>query len=296
MSIADWTRSETIAPPRTITIKYSNQQGQQRSVALTSVDRSNTVTEYRTVQYEDEQGNVQEADVVARTVETKRTTQASVNGAMVASRLSFGLGLPAGDAITTVTTTSEYTVSRSGPVLVGRTTVTEIPMVELAAGLAVPNYELYTPGTAAITSTVRSEEFSTAFTPDGREMTRQATSTWIAYGLTLEGQQSFNEQMKRTQAVALDPTVGGAWTANMVASMTELVFQGTEVQVSIGRMPPPVKPSDQALVSDEINQGGDGRSVAKGQVAYTTNQFGTYVIKIQSLDMPYAPDDYFAYQ
>lgn len=290
--MSDWTFSETIAPPRTITVRYANQQGQQQSVALTSTDRGQTTSTFRPFTYLNEEGATEVTDVVVRKIETKRTTQASINGALVAGRLAAGLSLPSGDAITEIETTYEYNTSTSGPVLAKERTETRLTLAEFAGGLAVPSYEAYTPGTSLITSTIRETMNFTATSADGREVTRTETSTWIAYGLTQEGQQSFNEQMKQTLTVALDPDIGGAYIEDSVMSMIPLVFQGTEVRTEIGRAPIPTKPPTHSITRDAINAGQGDRKTFRGSVAFESNGFGGVSIKTQDYTMPFAPDDF----
>lgn len=293
--MSDWTFSETIAPPRTMVIRYTNQQGEERSVTLTSTDRGQTSSTFAPFTYLNEEGGTEVTDVVVRKIETKRTTQASINGALVAGRLSLGLSLPSGDAITEIETTYEYDTSTSGPVPVKERAETRISLSEFAGGLAIPDggYEFYTPGTSLITSTVRETINFTATSADGREVTRTETSTWIAYGSTQEGQQSFNEQMKQTQAIALDPDTGGAYIAASVLSMTPLVFQGTEVRTEIGRAPIPTKPPTHSIARDTINAGQGDRKTFRGSVAFESNGFGGVSIKTQDYTMPFAPDDFF---
>lgn len=291
--MSDWTFSETISPPRTMVIRYTNQQGQQRDVTLTSTDRSQTSTTFRSFSYLNEEGATEVTDVVVRKIETKRTTQASINGPLVVGRLSLGLSLPSGDAITEIETTYEYDTSTSGPVLAKERAVTRITLAEFAGGLAVPSYESYTPATELVTSTVRETMNFTATSADGRDVTRTETSTWIAYGSTQEGQQSFNEQMKQTQAIALDPNGGGDYIAASVLSMTPLVFQGTEVRTEIGRAPISTKPPTHSIVRDTINAGAGDRKTFTGSVAFESNGFGGVTIKTQDYTMPFAPDDFF---
>lgn len=288
--MSDWTLSQTISPPRTIVVRYANQQGEKREVSLTSTDTGQTNSTFFSYVYLNEEGAEESTDVVVRKIETKRTTQASINGALVAGKLAAGQSLPSGDAITQIETTYQYDRSTSGPVLVKERAETRITLSEFAGGLAVPSYEFYTPGTGLVTSTVRETVNFTAKSSDGREVTRTETSTWIAYGLTQEGQQSFNEQMKQTQDVALDPDGGGAYISASVLSMLPLVFQGTEVRTEIGRMPVPTKPPDHSIARDTINAGQGDRKTSRGRANYGNNNGET---KTRDYDMPFAPDDYF---
>jgi hypothetical protein len=291
--MANWTEAGTVSTPRTITIQYATQDGVASSVTLTSTDTSDTDTSFRSVQYTDDSGMPEIVEVVTQKKETKRTTQASVNGALVAGRLSFGLGLPGGDAITEITTTYEIDITTSGPVLASETSETKITTSELAGSLAVPSYEFYTPGTALFTSTVREIQHNTIFDEYGRASTQTLTSTWISYGLTQEGQQSFAEQMRQVSGTAEDESALAGTISSAVESMKELVFQGTEVQVNAGRVAAPVKPSDSSLIRNQINDGDTGRKFATGQVTYFSDVINSIITSVKNYEMPFAPDDYY---
>jgi hypothetical protein len=291
--MANWTEAGTVSTPRTITIQYATQDGVASSVTLTSTDTSDTDTSFRSVQYTDDSGMPEIVEVVTQKKETKRTTQASVNGALVAGRLSFGLGLPGGDAITEITTTYEIDITTSGPVLASETSETKITTSELAGSLAVPSYELYTPGTDLFTSTIREIQHNTIFDEYGRASTQTLASTWISYGLTQEGQQSFAEQMRQVSGTAEDESALAGTISSAVESMKELVFQGTEVQVNAGRVSAPVKPSDSSLIRNQINDGDTGRKFATGQVTYFSDVINSIITSVKNYEMPFAPDDYY---
>ena len=291
--MTNWTTSQTVATPRSITIKYLTPAGVASSVTLSSSDTSTTATTFRSVQYTDENGMPDIVEVVTQKKETKRTTQASVNGALVAGRLSFGLGLPGGDAITEITTAYDIDVTVNGPVLTGESIETRITTSELAGSLAVPSYEVYTPGTALFTSTIREIQHDTVFEADGRAATQTQTSTWIAYGLTQEGQQSFAEQMRQVSGAAENESELAGIISSAVESMKELVFQGTEVQVNAGRVSAPVKPSDSSLIRNQINDGDTGRKFATGQVTYFSDAINSIITSIKNYTMPFAPDDFY---
>lgn len=288
--MSGWTSNRTYAPPRTIVVRYVDQQGQQRSVSLTSTDVSETSIGYSTFTYINDEGATDSVDVAVLKTEIKVTTQASINGALVAGKLASGQPLPSGNATTRIETSYEYVSSTSGPVLAREVMTTMMTLSELAGGLAVPSYEYYTPGTSQFVSIQRIAEYSTVILSGGGEATRSAISTWIAYGLTQEGQQSFNEQMKQLQSFALDPSDGRQYISNAVLSMTGLVFQGTELRVERGRIPIPSKPSDQSIARDTINAGQGDRKTATGTANYGSNNGTT---KTRDYDMPFAPDDFF---
>jgi hypothetical protein len=292
--MTDWSSSKTISTPRTITIRYTNTAGVQASVALTSTDTSETVTTFGVFRYLDAAGDIQETDVALRKVETKRTTLASVNGALVTDRLSRGLGLPSGDAITKSTTEYVYKVTTEGPELLKETTKVEITLAEFAGGLNVPSYKDYAPGTSLIVSTEREQKYDSSLSADGRETTRTITSTWIAYGLTQDGQQAFARQMEQTQQFAADPVSGGAYIAASVNSMTPLMFQGSEVQFSIGRAPVPSKASNQSISRTEVTMGNGDQRRFKGSISFSDTPNGV-VATVANYTMPFSPDDMFEY-
>lgn len=323
MSIQDWTYSLTESPPRTITINYQTQSGVKQSVDLQSTDISETVTTYITATYTDEQGKPQQTDVTIEKLETKRTTQASVAGSMVANKLSLGLGLPSGDALTVTRTTYDYITSTTGPILVRERSETSISTVELAGSLAVPTYQYYTPGTDVFISTVTEIIYETATGSDNREYTRQLTSRWNAYGQTQDGQQAFAEQMKQTSAIATDEALSSSYLTASVNTMKVLVFEGTEVSLNIGRAQIPFKPSDEELLREEVlnesenddnenepysslkngglsrielgsNRNGDG--VVEGAVLFQDTPYDNTQSTVTAVySMPYAPDDIFEY-
>lgn len=291
--MTNWTTSNTVSTPRSITIQYVTQAGVASSVTLSSTDTSQTDTTFRSVQYTDDNGMPDIVEVVTQKKETKRTTQASVNGALVAGKLSLGQGLPGGDAITEIATIYEIDITSNGPVLASESSETKITTSELAGSLAVPTYEVYTPGTALFTSTKREIQHNTVFDDYGRASTQTQTSTWIAYGLTQEGQQSFAEQMRQVSGAAEDESTLGGIISSVVESMKELVFQGTEVQVNAGRVAAPIKPSDSSLIRNQINDGDTGRKFATGQVTYFNDVINSIVTSIKNYTMPFAPDDFY---
>lgn len=287
--MSEWTTSRTIAPPRSIVIRYVNQQGQQQSVSLTSTDISEANISYRTFTYTNEEGAIENVDVVVQKLEFKTTSQASVNGAMVAGRLATGQGLPPGNAETRTETTYEYVNSASGPVLVREVALTMITFTELAGGLAVPYYEYYTPSTQLFRAILRTTDYRTVTSSSGDEVTRSETSTWIAYGLTQDGQQSFSEQMKQGQSAGLDPNGWNSYISGAVSTMTALVFQGTEVRPERGRAVISVKPPNETIARDAINAGQGDRKSASGRANFGSDSGAT---KTKDYTMPFAPDDF----
>jgi hypothetical protein len=293
--MTNWTYDNTAASPRTINIQYVTEDGTANSVSLTSVDTSQTDIAYTRMDYTDILGMQNAADVAVLKVEQRRTTQASVNGALVANRLSRGGGLPPGDATTTIETQYECEASVDGPVLISERIETSITTSELAGSLAVPSYEDYTPGVQMFLSTVRELNHATVFDDAGAATTRTTAKTWIAYGLTQDGQQSFAEQMRQLQSSSIDPSEWGTKIDSAVESMKALVFQGTEVQTSAGRPAAPTKPSDQAINRNELTENDTGTRYINGRLSFISDLSNSITTAIRDYVMPFAPDDFFSW-
>jgi hypothetical protein len=293
--MTNWTYDNTVSDPRTITIQYVTENGTSRSVSLSSVDTSETEIAYTRMTYADARGMEDAADVAVLKVERRRTTQASVNGALVANRLSRGEGLPAGDAITIIETGYESETSVDGPVLIKERIETSITTSELAGSLAVPSYEHYTPGTDLFLSTVRELAHSTVFDDTGAATTRTTAKTWIAYGFTQDGQQAFAEQMRQLASSDIEPSAWGGSISAAVSSMKVLVFQGTEVQTNAGRPSPPTKPSDQAINRNEITENDTGTRYVNGQLSFISDLSNSITTAVRDYVMPFAPDDFFSW-
>lgn len=293
--MTNWTYDNTVSPPRTITIQYVTEDGTASSVSLTSVDTSETDIAYTRMEYTDILGMQNAADVAVLKVEERRTTQASVNGSLVANRLSRGEGLPSGDAITLIETEYESESSVDGPVLIKERIETSVTTSELAGSLAVPSYEDYTPGVQLFLSTVRELDHTTVFDDAGAATTRTTAKTWIAYGLTQDGQQSFAEQMRQLQSSSIDPSEWGQQISDAVESMKALVFQGTEVQTNAGRPSAPTKPSDQAINRNELTENDTGIRYINGRLSFISDLTNSITTAVRDYVMPFAPDDFFSW-
>ena len=64
----DWTTSKTIAPPKTITIRYQTEAGTDGTFTFSTIDESETRNEYRSLGYADEQGKRQSSDVLIKKI------------------------------------------------------------------------------------------------------------------------------------------------------------------------------------------------------------------------------------
>jgi len=355
----NWSFSHTISPPVTLRLTYqpesttSNPKPSEKTVDLVSTDESTTLSTYEAFTYETDTTNdegqpqTQTTDVLTKKEEIKRTTQASVAQNYVVDRLSRGAGLPPGDAITKTVTTYKYLATTDGPFLHSETTETYITMAELAGGLDIPTYKYYDPGVALFLSTVREVAYqkkvewsnTTQRNSDlgventysyKRESTKTETSTWIANGLRDFGKQGFAEAMKQLESIAFDPARSNELIGTMVEYMTELIFEGTEIQVEIGKgeygfesrrdepeidrelepdpndpgnydpddpydpIDPPINDNPRSLRNNAVTSSGKtGKKCFKGIIQFQDVQYNSAdSTQTANYEMPFAPDDY----
>lgn len=291
MSLLDWTRSETTSPPDRITIKWKteasgNAQSAEREQVLLSTTKSTSTSSFQTLSYNDATGNIKTQDVQVNKKDIKTCTKASVNQEWIAARLKLGIGLPSGGDAEVSVTDYDYTTSVDGPVLRRETTEVFISFVSLAGQLqgipyfwqnpAQPSQTLYyDPPGGEVISQRTIVEYEQVKTADGRDMTRTKTSRWVALGLTSEGKGSFERWMKIAKDLSL---YSAGIITRSLAQWSELVFQGTEVQVSTGRAPVPSKPSDADLAANEITNGSDIPSDATPSDVYGNDNGWTQFI------------------
>jgi hypothetical protein len=259
---SNWTRSTTISPPDVISVNYvlesADAGGEKRSVSLTSTPVSVTTTDYTTIVYENGEGKIERADVAISRIENKRTTQAAVAEAFVAARLSLGLGLPGGNALTRSETTYEYFITTDGPQLKREYTQELISEVQFAGGLPIPKeaYRTFTPSTGLFVAQQTEVLYQSITGSDGRTITQQTTNRWMSFGLSQEGQAAFAAWVNALEEI------GEADGNTMRVTLEDFKshrFEGSEIQVNIGRAPTPEKPSDQEIAAAEvINGGNDG--------------------------------------
>lgn len=338
MSYIDWTESETISPPDKITIKWKtdaqgNTPAQEREQLLLSTTRSTSASTYRKLFWDPREGynneiintelpgfnpeDYKSQDILIRKKDTKITTQASVNQEWISARLKYGRGLPAGTDLEISETVYDYRTTNDGPVVIRELTQVFISAPALAGQLqgipyqwktnttpSVNNY--YDPPVGFIISQQTLIEHEQAKTAEGRDVTRTKTSRWVALGLTSEGKGSFERWMKVVKDLRIQSPVV---ITNALLQWSELVFQGTEIQTSVGRIPVPSKPSDEDLAAKEIVNGSQSSSEYTNPDPEVNNNktiTGRVVFDGQSYDdsnptvtatyeMPYAPDDYFYY-
>lgn len=255
--MSDWTRSETVSPPDQIVIKYKNTlpngTTEEKEVSLSSSTRSVSASTYQNIGYTDTDGKRQSSEVQVRKVDTTYNTIASVNQSYIAWRLSNDMGLPSGPAQSQTVSVSEYASTPRGVEMVRETTEAFVSEAQFAGGLQIENYEGYSPsGSPNVLSHRTIREVEQLTSPQGREVTRTKTSRWMARGETSEGKTEFAALSKAfKQFVSENPSI----IARLVDIYKPLVFEGTEVQIEVGRMPPPVKPPDQDVVGDEVENG-----------------------------------------
>lgn len=292
--MTDWRFSKTQSDPVTLRVRYTKQDGTQASVDLYSTQIAEARTEFTATSYTLPGGDVEEIDLVGRITEDTYKTIAAVNGSLVANRLSNGLGIPSGAAISRVATVYEYGLMSAGPPVLVRERVSNlISQIELAASLPVP-YDYYTPSAELVATTLRETRHETIIGRNGKEATRSETATWIAAGLTQNGQQSFAEQVKQLQGVLFEPQAQQRLAA-MLNSASRLVFEGTETRISKGRPTLPSKPSDQEDLAAEFNNNDDDLRIKPVRVVYSL-MGGAVATREDTVYMPFAPDDFMLYQ
>jgi hypothetical protein len=279
MSRIDWTTSTTISPPRIVTVEFVlKSTGAKQKVSLTSTSISKTTTNYsqysvagKPVVGSDGSPTVQPVfdlvDAVSSSIQENRSTQAAVNIAYVADRLSRGRGLPGGDALTLIETFNTYRDGGPGIGLqiVEKVENTYISIVQLAGSLPIPSYEFYDPSNSLIQSQKRVTKYFYTTSPDGREHTKTETSSWMALALSQEGSQGSREQFKQLLEAAgdiEDEAAQGAAISSIVNASAELIFEGAEVQITLGRIPAPVRPPIEDILRDEVENGlGDDQTI-----------------------------------
>lgn len=262
MSLSDWTRSETVSKPSTIEVAWEAlTTGEKKTVQLQSTDVSTSESRYQSFSYTDAEGASQKQDVVVYKEDIRKTTRARVNLEYVSERLKYGLGLPGGNDLERSVTTYEYRTTADGPKLTREKTTVYISGVALAGQLQDVQYAWESPGGGygfydppggefiSHETVVEYEEYRTA---EGREYTRRKTSRWIAAANNSESKASFVKWMKALKNL-------GDFTAadvnNAVLAYTDLMFEGTEVNIDVGRLPPPSRPSDEDVTSVEVVNG-----------------------------------------
>jgi hypothetical protein len=297
--MSDWTRSETIAAPDVIVVKYKNElpngNEEPKEQVLISTTRSLSVTTYTKIPYNNADGTPQIAEVADKKVDTKTTTIASVNQAYIAFRLAKSQGLPSGNAKSENITISEYKITVNGPVLVKETILNYDSLAQFAGGLQVQDYSSFQPSGSEMILTQRTERVITLLTsPEGRDVTKTETSRWMARGVTQQGATDFAIMYDAFKSfIEDDPSI----VDNLVRAFVDLVFEGTEVQIETGRIPVPIKPPDQEIIADEISNYGDSSErdrSSSGSLSFGDDDPDTIVRA--EYPMPFAPDDFFRFE
>lgn len=256
--ISDWTKSETISEPNEILIKYKGTDGQSKEVTLISTPRSVSTSTTVDINFDDRDGKEQTRTMVSFKKDEKRTTVAAVNAAYIIWRLSNNLGLPYGDVINRTETTYSYVTTTDGPKLVKEQTSEFITEWQLAGSLAIEKYNNYTPTGEQFEST-RTVIFYDEWTgQDGRTITRTRTSRWMSLGISQEGSQAKQKELKAIKSfLSATQDVQGANLKAIVDSAKKLIFEGTEVRIETGKIPTPEVPPASELLADQIVNGDD---------------------------------------
>ena len=268
MSLSDWTYSETVSKPSFIevaweTVPTNGGQSEKKTVQLQSTDISTSRSTYQSFSYTDAEGANQKQDVVVYKEDVRRTTRARVNLEYVSERMKYGRGLPGGDDLERSVTIYEHRQTSDGPKLTREKTTVYISGVALAgqlqdvlyawevSGTGV-SYGFYDPPGGEFISHETIVEYDEYKTADGREYTRRKTSRWICAANNSESKGSFVKWMKALRNLG---DISAEDVGNAVLAYAGLLFEGTEIQIDVGRLPPASKPSDEDLTSVEVING-----------------------------------------
>ena len=307
---SDWRQSLTISPPNVIEIKYKGKTDQlEHTVELQSITKSENKSSYETVYYFDESMKLQQTDLQISKADTTTKSIAATNGAYIKWRLENDMGLPYGDVTTQVITSYEYTKPAiqvgnvtqnedgslnagntsfvlgnyhgepNPPALIKETTENYITGMEFIASMPLTDtfgYNLITPaldcGILSHRTIVEHEEI---YLDSGRVMTRTKTSRWISKGLSPEGKEQARKLLTALAGVKTDDKAGLLQRA--IDSFVPLVFEGTEVQVNIGKAPLPSRPNAQSQAAHELVNGKKNSldETHPGETNNGTNEKGT---------------------
>lgn len=304
-----WTSSTTESSPDYVYVRYTNNQGVEKSFSYLNRVRSTSSTEYRMIEYRDKDGKAQRQDVTSYKIDIKEAAAGSVNSSLLSSVQRWDLavaGLNPGLFSVPVESVNqtwyEYISTTDGPMLVREVTEQRVSELELAASLSIPDYVTlvpsiggtfvptlyYMPGLGAeYTSTRTVVEYETVTINVGggltRTVTRTKTSRWMSRGLTQEGQQEFQWLIKERKTDAIIPTI--------VQEYSALKFEGTEVQTSEGKPAIATRPQPQDVAAAGIAQNGTADNTVTGVVLYTAGMPSNNVTTTATYDMPFCPDD-----
>jgi hypothetical protein len=261
-------------------------------VSFSSSDTTRSSVKYQSYTYEDTQGIERAIEVATSKYEQTSKSFAKVNPAAVSSKLAQGASSsPSGTVTSSIETQYDVGVSRDGPFLISETVITKISLAELAGRLPVPSYGAYDPSNGQIISSILTTEYSTTLTESG-PFTRSVTSGQIALGLTQAGQQAFAEQVRQRQDLDWNTSEGAALIGDLVVSMATLVSQGSELRPESGAPPVPMKPSNDDISRNSINEAASGLRTITSQVS-NTDDFSLSPTTTKTYIMPYAPDDFY---
>ena len=295
-----WTRTVVYSPPNDIGITYvrTNGDGTREEVTVEVRTTTQSVSEilYTTIRYEDASGMPQVRDVQRLKTDTTYTSLPAANQSLVAWTLQNGGAADTDFVITKNITTYQYKTTTDGPELIQETTENYISQAQFAGGLGITDYSTFTPSKSyMVLSTKTIRVINLLKDVQGRDTTKTQTSRWMARGETSEGKTYFANALRKSPSLIN--------LSSLVHQLESLVFEGTEIQIEVGRVPVPVKPSDQDIARDEIANGlaDDGTSdgpvtehFVEGVVLFdgAVYESDNSIVTAQ-YTMPYAPDDHF---
>lgn len=266
---SDWTRTETYPAPERIRVSGTLDSGQEFASEGVAQPKSTSQINYTTIEYTDQNGDKKREDVAEWKEDLKWHCLASVNPMYAADlfkyyRNSFMQSWLVSVQEKTVTVYF-YRIGNEGLYLQQELVHTYMTLRAFAGQLQGILYSwpdpsglsqriVYEPSDEMVLVRrveIRHEQTKTA---NGRDITRTTTASSVAAGLTPEGKTEFQSYMK---SYYQSSGTSSASLNGIVYGMTTLKYEGADVQVSIGRMPVPTRPSDPDAKASEVVNGQD---------------------------------------
>lgn len=253
----DWTYDVSYSTPRTYQISYVVSVGGADVEVRESVEhgsKSETTTTYGPFYYYDSQGNQQQEDVVV----TRETETTSVVGAINQTRWKSkrekGSPARAEDIVSYKSvTTYEYVATADGPRVVKEETKEYEPRIGFAGGLGIQNWFGVDLG---LDSVLRSQTETIYDWDDRADRTKTIVKRWLAIGATSEGATAAAAMAKDLNDIFGEdaPHLYPLAIEKLVTAASELVFDGAETRLSIGRGNVESRPSPQERAREELQR------------------------------------------
>lgn len=254
----DWTYDVSYSTPKTYRITYVGDvvfgEAIDVSESVTHAAKSETTTTYEPFFYYDNQGNLQQEDVVVLRETKTSSVLGAINQTRWKSKRERGSPARAADVVYyTSKTTHEYVATVDGPRVVKEETREFEPRIGFAGGLGIQNWFGVDLGLANV---LRSQTQTTYEWDDQADRTKTTVRRWLAIGATSEGATAaaamakdlsdiFGEEAPYLYALAIE---------DLVTAASELVFDGAETRISIGRGNVESRPSPQERAREELQR------------------------------------------